>query len=73
MSRKPTIEKHVQALILTPTRELALQVQDSVRRYGDGMRNMFSVPLVGGAPYGGQLRALKKRRTSHHRNARPLD
>ncbi|WP_204324151.1 DEAD/DEAH box helicase, partial [Stenotrophomonas maltophilia] len=24
------------------------------------MRNMFSVPLVGGAPYGGQLRALKK-------------
>ncbi|OAV17556.1 ATP-dependent RNA helicase [Moraxella catarrhalis] len=60
MSRKPTIEKHVQALILTPTRELALQVQDSVRRYGDGMRNMFSVPLVGGAPYGGQLRALKK-------------
>ena len=60
MSRKPTIEKHVQALILTPTRELALQVQDSVRRYGDGMRHMFSVPLVGGAPYGGQLRALKK-------------
>ncbi|MFB6348419.1 DEAD/DEAH box helicase [Moraxella sp. ZJ142] len=60
MSRKPKLEKHIHALILTPTRELALQVQDSVRRYGDGMRNMFSVPLVGGAPYGGQLRALKK-------------
>lgn len=60
MSRKIKIENHVHALILTPTRELALQVQDSVRRYGEGMRNMFSVPLVGGAPYGGQLRALKK-------------
>ena len=60
MSRLPKLEKHIHALILTPTRELALQVHDSVRRYGDGMRGMFSVPLVGGAPYGGQLRALRK-------------
>lgn len=52
--------KDVSAVILTPTRELALQVHDSVRRYGGHLKNIFSVVLVGGAPYGGQIRALKK-------------
>lgn len=52
--------KKVKALILTPTRELANQVSDSIRRYGSGMRDLFSVPLVGGSAYSGQIRALKK-------------
>ena len=52
--------KVVQALILTPTRELANQVQDSIRRYGSAMKDLYSVPLVGGAAYSGQIRALKK-------------
>lgn len=50
----------VEALILTPTRELALQVQDNIRLYGSHLKHLFSVPLVGGAAYGGQIRALKK-------------
>ena len=50
----------IKALILTPTRELAMQVQDNVRKYSSQMRGIFSVPLVGGAPYGGQIRALRK-------------
>lgn len=50
----------IKALILTPTRELAMQVQDNVRKYGSQMQGVFSVPLVGGAPYGGQIRALRK-------------
>lgn len=56
--RKPF--KKVQALILTPTRELAHQVSDSIRRYGANMKDLFSVPLVGGSAYSGQIRALKK-------------
>lgn len=52
--------KAVKALILTPTRELAHQVGDSIRKYGSSMRDLFSVPLVGGAAYSGQIRALKK-------------
>ena len=52
--------KVVKALILTPTRELAHQVSDSIRRYGSSMKDLFSVPLVGGAAYSGQIRALKK-------------
>lgn len=50
----------IRALILTPTRELAMQVQDNVRQYGSQLRGIFSVPLVGGSPYGGQIRALRK-------------
>ncbi len=50
----------VRAVILTPTRELAMQVQDSVRNYSGKLKGLFSVPLVGGAPYSGQIRALKK-------------
>lgn len=50
----------VRALILTPTRELAYQVAESIRTYSAGMRDIFCVPLVGGAPYTGQIRALKK-------------
>ena len=52
--------KRPRALILTPTRELALQVHEQVRKYGKELKWLFSVPLVGGAPYGGQIRALKK-------------
>lgn len=52
--------KKVRAVILTPTRELALQVQDNVRKYSSRLKGLFSVPLVGGAAYGGQIRALRK-------------
>lgn len=48
------------AVILTPTRELAMQVQDNVRKYANALRGVFSVPLVGGTSYTGQIRALKK-------------
>ncbi|MDM8568846.1 DEAD/DEAH box helicase, partial [Thiotrichales bacterium HSG1] len=46
-------------LILTPTRELANQVTQAIRNYGKNIR-IFSVSLVGGMPYGPQLRSLSK-------------
>lgn len=55
-----THSNNPRALILTPTRELAQQVHGQVRKYGKELKWLFSVPLVGGAPYGGQIRALKK-------------
>lgn len=58
--RNKSTNKVVHTVILTPTRELANQVSDSVRQYSSQTRNIFSVPLVGGAPYGGQIRALNK-------------
>ncbi|MDO4776992.1 MAG: DEAD/DEAH box helicase [Cardiobacteriaceae bacterium] len=56
----PVKKKKPRVLILTPTRELAQQVNDSVRRYGAGLNWLFTVPLVGGSPYGAQIQALKK-------------
>jgi superfamily II DNA/RNA helicase len=60
LSRATSFDKYTKALILTPTRELAQQVHDSVRTYSKDMRGLFCVPLVGGAPYNGQITALKK-------------
>ncbi|MBR1781615.1 MAG: DEAD/DEAH box helicase [Oscillospiraceae bacterium] len=51
----------VQALILAPTRELALQIQDELRllfKYREGIR---SVCLYGGQPINKQINQLKKR------------
>jgi superfamily II DNA/RNA helicase len=46
-------------LVLTPTRELALQVQKSTHAYGNGQR-MRTASVVGGMPYGLQLKLLSR-------------
>ena len=46
-------------LILTPTRELANQITDSIRAYGKFMR-VKSVAILGGMPYREQLRLLSQ-------------
>lgn len=48
-----------QALILCPTRELALQVNEEIKTYCKG-RGITTVTLYGGAPIMDQQRALKK-------------
>ncbi|HYH32191.1 MAG TPA: DEAD/DEAH box helicase [Pseudonocardia sp.] len=46
-------------LVLTPTRELALQVSEAVTRYGRGLGARV-VTVYGGAPVGPQWRALQQ-------------
>ena len=46
-------------LVLTPTRELATQVADSVARYGRFIRMRYG-SIVGGMPYPDQLRLLRQ-------------
>jgi len=48
----------IQALVLTPTRELALQVEQSVRTYG-AHRRIRSVAIYGGVGFEPQVRALR--------------
>lgn len=48
---------HVQAIILTPTRELAIQVCDEMSSFG-GMKGLNIVPVFGGQPIPIQLKAL---------------
>lgn len=50
--------KHVQALILCPTRELAIQVSGQLNLLGKHML-IKSIPVYGGASYGDQIRGLK--------------
>lgn len=47
------------ALVLVPTRELALQVSEALHRYGRGMGARV-LPIYGGQPIGRQLRALER-------------
>ena len=48
-----------QALILVPTRELAIQVQDEVQKLSEGT-GIKSVAIFGGVSYEPQLKALKE-------------
>ncbi|UXY14617.1 DEAD/DEAH box helicase [Chitiniphilus purpureus] len=50
----------VRALILTPTRELAAQVEESVRNYGKHVK-LKSVVIFGGVAINPQIEKLKKR------------
>jgi ATP-dependent RNA helicase DeaD len=47
------------ALILVPTRELAMQVSEAVHRYGKVLGGTV-LPVYGGASMGGQIRALRR-------------
>ena len=48
----------IRALVLAPTRELAIQVEESVRVYGGGRRR--STAIFGGVGFGGQVAALRR-------------
>lgn len=51
----------VQVLVLTPTRELAMQVADATKTYGAHIKDLRIAVVVGGMPYGAQLKALSRR------------
>lgn len=56
---EPTVKSiGPRVLVLTPTRELALQVEKSAMKYGKELRRFRTACLVGGAPYGLQLKRL---------------
>ena len=54
-----TQQRHVQALVLAPTRELALQVADSMTQYGKYL-NVRVLAVYGGQPYGPQISRLNR-------------
>ena len=49
-----------QALVLAPTRELAIQVAEAFQRYAQQLPNFHVLPIYGGQGYGPQLHGLQR-------------
>ncbi|MBL9090545.1 MAG: DEAD/DEAH box helicase [Planctomycetaceae bacterium] len=49
-----------QVLVLTPTRELAIQVAEAFERYAAGLDDLRAAAIYGGQDYGVQFRALDR-------------
>ncbi|CAN7320558.1 DEAD/DEAH box helicase [Knoellia sp. LjRoot47] len=60
LSRLDLKQKTPQALVLAPTRELALQVCEAFERYASKMPGVHVLPVYGGQGYGVQLSALRR-------------
>jgi ATP-dependent RNA helicase DeaD len=52
--------KAPQALILTPTRELAIQVAEAFTMYAKHLSEFYVLPIYGGQDYTRQIKALKR-------------
>src|SRR4051794_4672709 len=60
LSRLDVSQKTPQALVLAPTRELALQVCEAFERYAAHVKGVHVLPVYGGQGYGVQLSALRR-------------
>lgn len=60
LSRIDVASKATQALVLAPTRELALQVAEAFSRYGAHLPKINVLPIYGGSSYAVQLAGLRR-------------
>jgi ATP-dependent RNA helicase RhlE len=58
LAARPTSHRAIRVLILAPTRELAIQVEQSVRTYSGG--SVRSTAIYGGVGFAGQVGALRR-------------
>src|SRR5215217_1723626 len=56
---KPRTARDASALVLVPTRELAMQVSEAIHKYGRGL-GVRVLPVYGGQPIRMQLRSLER-------------
>ena len=60
LSRINVNAKSPQAIILAPTRELAIQVAEAFQTYASGMKKFTIAPIYGGQDYAKQIKLLKR-------------
>ncbi len=60
LARIDISQRHPQALVLTPTRELAIQVAEAFQKYAAHLRDFHVLPIYGGQHYVPQLQALRR-------------
>lgn len=53
-------DRATQAIVLAPTRELAMQVADAIASFAHDVPGLVVTPVYGGSPYGPQERALSR-------------
>ena len=52
-------QKHVQCLVLSPTRELCMQIQEEMTKYGAHMRGLRITAVYGGVSITGQIKDVR--------------
>ena len=57
---QPQARVTVQVMVLTPTRELAIQVAEAFGRYAAHLRGFHALPIYGGQDYTRQIQQLKR-------------
>jgi len=60
LSRIDIAQRSPQILVLTPTRELAIQVSEAFQKYANHLKGFHVVPIYGGQDYRVQFRALDR-------------
>ncbi|MGB5338138.1 MAG: DEAD/DEAH box helicase, partial [Gammaproteobacteria bacterium] len=60
LARLDISHKRVQVMVLTPTRELAIQVAEAFQHYASRIKGFHVLPVYGGQDYAGQIRQLKR-------------
>ncbi|MCB1756890.1 MAG: DEAD/DEAH box helicase, partial [Gammaproteobacteria bacterium] len=60
LSRLDLESRDTQVLVLTPTRELAIQVAEAFQSYAHYLKGFHVLPIYGGQGYGSQLKQLRQ-------------
>jgi ATP-dependent RNA helicase DeaD len=60
LSRLDMKNNAVQIMVLTPTRELTIQVAEAFQRYASHIKGFHVLPIYGGQAYAGQIGQLKR-------------
>src|SRR3954452_20142376 len=60
LARIDVSKPQTQAMVLVPTRELAIQVAEAFQRYATHMKGFHVLPIYGGQSYTPQLKGLKR-------------
>ncbi|MGW8316674.1 MAG: DEAD/DEAH box helicase [Bacteroidales bacterium] len=60
MQKTVATDHHVQGLVLSPTRELCMQISNDLKTFSKYESGLNVIPVYGGAPIDKQIQALKK-------------
>ncbi len=60
ISRLDLKKRHVQIMVLAPTRELAIQVSEAFQKYASHVNGFHVLPIYGGQEYSQQIKALRR-------------